>query len=186
MSVSDYSKYVSTDMYPGQSGEHGQRDAARHMLAAGTLARKYGVAPAEFLGKMHEWSTSPLKTLKMMLGQEPTADYIMDTHNNAFGAQLGKQAKSQAELEDLVQLEAERAQLNAPKGKAMIVPADTKSSYAAGGYVEYDPDYVDTLMSRTQNGFADGGQVNVDTNPYDETKIDGMVASLHEEMTNGY
>jgi hypothetical protein len=58
--------------------------------------------------------------------------------------------------------------------------------YAAGGYVEYDPDYVDTLMSRTQQGFADGGLVNNEDNQYNENKIQSIMESLHKEMTNGY
>jgi len=131
-SVSPYSSAVAKDMYPGQSGVDDQRDAARHLLAAGTLARKYGVAPAELLGKMHEWSTSPIEALKMMLGAAPTPDYLMDTRNNAYGAQLGMQARSQAELEDMVQREAERAQLNAPADRAALL----KPAYAQGGSVK--------------------------------------------------
>lgn len=129
-------------MYPGQTGVDDQRDAARHLLAAGTLARKYGVAPAELIGKMHEWSTSPIETLKMMLGAAPTPDYLMDTRNNAYGAQLGMQAKSQGELEDMVQREAERAQVNAPADRAALL----KPAYAKGGSV------MDTKVLKSGEG----------------------------------
>jgi hypothetical protein len=81
---------------------------------------------------MHEWSTSPVEALKMMLGAAPTPDYLMDTRNNAYGAQLGMQARSQAELEDMVQREAERAQLNAPADRAALL----KPAYAQGGSVK--------------------------------------------------
>jgi len=135
--VSPYSSSVAEEMYPAQRGTDDQRDAARHMLVAGTLARKYGVAPAEFIGKMYEWGSTPMDTLKMMMGSAPKADYLMDLHNNAYGAQLGVQARSQGELEDMVQREAERAQLNAPADRAMLIPPSVKpKGYAIGGAVK--------------------------------------------------
>jgi hypothetical protein len=94
------------------------------------------VAPAEFIGKMYEWGSTPMDTLKMMMGSEPKADYLMDLHNNAYGAKLGMQAKSQGELEDMVQREAERAQLNAPADRALLIPPSVKpEGYAAGGVI---------------------------------------------------
>ena len=131
-SVPTYSETVAYEMYPGQLGQNDQRDAARHMLAAGTLSRKYGPKTAEFLGKAHEFTTSPLQSVKSMFTGKMPADYDMDTHNNRFGAQLGQRAKSQAELEDLVQAEAERASRTQTPDKAFIKKAN-------GGIVQENP-----------------------------------------------
>jgi hypothetical protein len=131
-SVPTYSETVAYEMYPGQKGQDDQRDAARHMLAAGTLSRKYGPKTAEFLGKAHEFTTSPLQAIKSAFGGKMPADYGMDTHNNRFGAQLGQRAKSQAELEDLVQEEAERASRTQTQDKAFIKKAN-------GGIVQQNP-----------------------------------------------
>jgi hypothetical protein len=131
-SVPTYSETVAYEMYPGQKGQDDQRDAARHMLAAGTLSRKYGPKTAEFLGKAHEFTTSPLQAVKSMFGGQMPADYGMDTHNNRFGAELGQRAKSQAELEDLVQAEAERASRTQTPDKAFIKKAN-------GGIVQQNP-----------------------------------------------
>ena len=131
-SVPTYSETVAYEMYPGQLGQNDQRDAARHMLAAGTLSRKYGPKTAEFLGKAHEFTTSPLQAVKSMFTGKMPADYGMDTHNNRFGAELGQRAKSQAELEDLVQAEAERASRTQTPDKAFIKKAN-------GGIVQQNP-----------------------------------------------
>ena len=131
-SVPTYSETVAYEMYPGQLGQNDQRDAARHMLAAGTLSRKYGPKTAEFLGKAHEFTTSPLQSVKSMFTGKMPADYGMDTHNNRFGAELGQRAKSQAELEDLVQAEAERASRTQTPDKAFIKKAN-------GGIVQQNP-----------------------------------------------
>ena len=69
-SVSPYASSVARDMYAGQLGQNDQQDAMRHMLAAGTLARKYNPTIAELLGKAHEYSTSPLAALRFMLGRD--------------------------------------------------------------------------------------------------------------------
>jgi len=131
-SVPTYSETVAYEMYPGQKGQDDQRDAARHMLAAGTLSRKYGPKTAEFLGKAHEYVTSPLQSVKSMFTGKMPADYDMDTHNNTIGARLGQRAKSQAELEDLVQEEAERASRTQTQDKAFIKKAN-------GGIVQQNP-----------------------------------------------
>ena len=131
-SVPTYSETVAYEMYPGQLGQNDQRDAARHMLAAGTLSRKYGPKTAEFLGKAHEFTTSPLQSVKSMFTGKMPVDYDMDTHNNRFGAELGQRAKSQAELEDLVQAEAERASRTQTPDKAFIKKAN-------GGIVQENP-----------------------------------------------
>jgi hypothetical protein len=131
-SVPTYSETVAYEMYPGQLGQDDQRDAARHMLAAGTLSRKYGPKTAEFLGKAHEFTTSPFQSVKSMFTGKMPADYDMDTHNNTIGARLGQRAKSQAELEDLVQEEAERASRTQTQDKAFIKKAN-------GGIVQQNP-----------------------------------------------
>ena len=131
-SVPTYSETVAFEMYPGQKGQDDQRDAARHMLAAGTLSRKYGAGPAEFIGKAHEYVTSPLQAVKSLFGKKMPADYDMDIHNNRVGAQLGQRAKTQAELEDLVQEEAERASRTQTPDKAFIKKAN-------GGIVQQNP-----------------------------------------------
>jgi len=109
-SVSPYASSVARDMYAGQLGQGDQQDAMRHMLAAGTLARKYNPTIATLLGKVHEYSTSPLSALRLMLGlgQMPP-DYDQDIHNNALGIELGQRATSQKQLEQLVLEAAEQA-----------------------------------------------------------------------------
>jgi hypothetical protein len=118
LSVPNYSRTVSYEMYPGQQGQFDQRDAARHMLASGTLARKYGPTAAEMMGKFHEITTSPLRFVGSKLGiAEMPVDYEQDLHNNRVGIELGKRAKSQKELEDLVQQMAEQAKGQRTEGK---------------------------------------------------------------------
>jgi hypothetical protein len=118
LSVPNYSRTVSYEMYPGQEGQFDQRDAARHMLASGTLARKYGPTAAEMMGKFHEITTSPLRFVGSKLGiAEMPVDYEQDLHNNRVGIELGKRAKSQKDLEDLVQQMAEQAKGQRTEGK---------------------------------------------------------------------
>jgi hypothetical protein len=131
-SVSDYSNFTAKDMYPGKVGIDDQRDAARHMLAAGTLARKYNPWIAEKLGQAHEIKSSPIQHIKSLFGAEMPPDYYMDRHNNEVGSRLGRQAKSQSELEDLVQAEAERASRTKTPGQAFILKAN-------GGIVQQNP-----------------------------------------------
>ena len=80
-SVPTYAETVSHEMYPGQGGQFDQKDAARHMLAAGTLARKYGENAAEMLGNLHEIKTSPLRWVGSKLGiSQMPVDYEQDLH----------------------------------------------------------------------------------------------------------
>lgn len=119
--VSSYSHMTAYDMYPGQQGQFDQQDAARHMLAAGTLARKYGPGVAEALGQAHEITTSPLRWIGSKLGiSQMPVDYEQDLHNNRLGIELAARSKSQRELEDLVQREAERARSQQTPGTAWI------------------------------------------------------------------
>ncbi len=135
-SVSPYARAIARDMYPGQRGQNDQQDAARHMLASGTMARKYGPTIAELAGKAHEYSESPLRALMMLLGRgEMPPDYKQDLHNNALGIEMARRAQSQQELEDLVQAAAERAALEQKDG----VPWVNK---ARGGAVRSPLNYV--------------------------------------------
>lgn len=120
-SVSPYARAVAYEMYPGQRGQDDQHDAARHMLAAGTLARKYGPEWAERLGRLHEYTESPLYALRTLLGVgRMPPDYEQDTYNNRLGAELGARAQSQSELEDLVQALAERATTTKTEGRPWV------------------------------------------------------------------
>lgn len=131
-SVSPYSGSVARDMYPGQLGQDDQQDAARHMLAAGTMARKYGPTVADLAGKTHEYATSPLRALMMMLGRgRMPPDYEQDMHNNALGIEMARRAKSQRELEDMVQGAAEQSAKTRTPGKPWV-------SKAEGGEVSAD------------------------------------------------
>ncbi|CAB4122792.1 PcfJ-like protein [uncultured Caudovirales phage] len=131
-SVSPYSSSVAREMYPGQMGQDDQQDAARHMLAAGTMARKYGPTVADLAGKAHEYSTSSLRALMMMIGRgEMPPDYKLDMHNNALGIEMARRAKSQRELEDLVQQAAERSSKTQTEGRPWV-------NKAKGGEVSAD------------------------------------------------
>jgi uncharacterized protein YidB (DUF937 family) len=129
-SVSPYSSSVAREMYPGQVGTDDRQDAARHMLAAGTMARKYGPTVADLAGKAHEYST--LRALMMLMSRgEMPPDFRQDMHNNALGIEMAGRAKSQQELEDLVQQAAERAATTRTEGRPWI-------SKAKGGEVDAD------------------------------------------------
>ena len=126
----DYARSVAGEMFPGQSGADDQMDAARHMLAAATAARKYGPEWAERLGQLHEITTSPLDALKRLLGAAPDQSYLMDIYNNRLGAHLGPKYQSQADLE--------RAILD-------LVERNASPSYGAGTPV---------IMKRAHGGLA--------------------------------
>jgi hypothetical protein len=113
-------------------GQDDQQDAARHMLAAGTMARKYGPTVADLAGKAHEYSTSPLRALMTLIGRgQMPPDYEQDMHNNALGIELARRAKSQRELEDLIQSAAERPATTRTEGRPWV-------NKAKGGEVNAD------------------------------------------------
>ena len=161
LSVSPYSRAIAREMYPGQMGQDDQQDAARHMLAAGTMARKYGPTVADLAGKAHEYSTSPLRALMTLIGRgQMPPDYEQDMHNNALGIELARRAKSQRELEDLIQSAAERPATTRTEGRPWV-------NKAKGGEV---------------SGYAEGGQVsgaNFPTGDFDPARIDTIVGELH-------
>jgi hypothetical protein len=120
-SVPTYAETVAYEMYPGQQGQFDHRDAARHMLAAGTLTRKYGDTAAQNLGNLHEITTSPFRWIGSKLGvSEMPVDYEQDLHNNRIGIELGKRSKSQKDLEDLVMQEIQRAKSAQTQGLPWI------------------------------------------------------------------
>ena len=119
--VSDYATKASARMFPDQMGQDDQRDAARHMLAAGSIARKYGPKAAELLGKAHEYTSNPQTFFSMFGIGQPRDDLPYDVHNNRIGAELAARATSQADLERLVQAMALQAQTKQTKDKPYIM-----------------------------------------------------------------
>jgi hypothetical protein len=115
--VTSYSTDAAERMFPGQMGQDDQRDAARHMLAAATMAKKFGPGTAEFLGKAHERMSNPESFFSMFGIGKPRDDYEMDVHNNKLGAELAARTTSQAELEKLVRAMAMQAQNKQVEGK---------------------------------------------------------------------
>jgi len=121
LAVPDYAEAKSLQAYPKQRGQDDQRDAYRHMLAAGILARKYGTGTAEILGRLHEFKTSPLQALKMLVGAgQMPQDYKYDMHNNQLGASLGTRVKDQAGLEQLLKAMADRSTAGIQQGRAAL------------------------------------------------------------------
>jgi uncharacterized protein YneF (UPF0154 family) len=120
-SVNEYATKASARMFPDQLGQDDQRDAARHMLAAGSVARKYGPRAADLLGKAHERMSNPQSFFSMFGIGQPRDDLPYDVHNNRIGAELAARATSQAELEKLVQAMALQAQTKQTKDKPYIM-----------------------------------------------------------------
>jgi hypothetical protein len=119
--VSNYATQSSAKMFPDQLGQDDQRDAARHMLAAGIVARKYGPKAAELLGKAHEYTSNPQTFFSALGIGQPRDDLPYDLHNNRIGAELAARATSQAELEALVKAMALQAQTKQTKDKPYIM-----------------------------------------------------------------
>ena len=119
--VSDYATKASARMFPDQLGQDDQRDAARHMLAAGIVARKFGPKAAELLGKAHEYTSNPQTFFSAIGIGKPRDDLPYDMHNNRIGAELAARATSQAELEALVKAMALQAQTKQTEGKPYIM-----------------------------------------------------------------
>ena len=132
--VPSYAEAKSLQAYPRQRGQDDQRDAYRHMLAAGILARKYGTGTAEMLGKLHEWGTSPLAALKTLVGRgEMPRDYAYDLHNNRLGADIATRVEDQAGLERLLKAMADRSMVGMQAGRAALPP----QKKATGGLAQY-------------------------------------------------
>jgi hypothetical protein len=100
---SSYAQAKSKEMYPKKKSEWTERDAARHMLASGMMAQKFGPTTAKMAGLAHEHLNAPIKSLGYMLGlNKMPADYEQDLHNNALGIELAKRAVTQEELERFI------------------------------------------------------------------------------------
>lgn len=119
--VTDYAARTAKQMFPEQMGQDDQRDAARHMLAAGTVARKYGPQAAMLLGKAHERMSNPQSFFNMLGVGQARYDYDVDMHNNRVGVELAARTKSQAELERLVRAMAQQAITKQTPGRPMVL-----------------------------------------------------------------
>lgn len=140
---SSYAQSRSKQMFPKQKSEWTQQDAARHMLASGMMAQKFGPTVAKIAGLAHEHGNAPVKTIGYMLGiGKMPPDYDQDLHNNALGVQLAKEAKSQEDLESRIQAILNSATKQPTPGQPWIgrpnIPNQI-SDYARGGKVSTNP-----------------------------------------------
>jgi len=140
---SSYAQSRSKQMFPKQKSEWTQQDAARHMLASGMMAQKFGPTVAKIAGLAHEHGNAPVKTIGYMLGiGKMPPDYDQDLHNNALGVQIGKEAKSQEDLESRIQAILNSATKQPTPGQPWIgrpnIPNQI-SDYARGGKVSTNP-----------------------------------------------
>ena len=153
--VSNYATQASAKMFPDQLGQDDQRDAARHMLAAATVSRKYGPKAAELLGKAHEYTSNPQTFFSMFGIGQPRDDVPYDVHNNRIGAELGSRATSQAELEKLVADMARQAQTKQTKDKPYIMSRekmDARKAKAEKGMTERPQGYQKGGMVKALKG----------------------------------
>jgi hypothetical protein len=152
--VSDYATAAAARMFPEQRGQDDQRDAARHMLAAATLARKYGPRTADLLGRAHEYTSSPHTFFSMFGIGEPRDDFAYDLHNNRMGIELASRAKSQEELEQLVAQMARQSSTEKDPTKPWIMSREQMEARR----IAMEKKMKD-LQTRPES-FAEGGEVN--------------------------
>jgi hypothetical protein len=162
------------------------------MLAAGILARKYGTGTADILGKLHEFKTSPLQALKMLMGKgEMPHDYKYDLHNNQLGASLGTRVEDQAGLEQLLKAMADRSTVGIQQGRAALPP----KGKAKGGEVKKDADQVsddpigdfldDYEMEQLRKKIAENEAALIDLTPVPtrvETGSDPMLLDVYPRL----
>ena len=120
-------------------------------IVTGDAWRKAQARMAEMLGKLHEYKTSPLRAAGYALGlNEMPPDYAMDTHNNALGAEMSAIAQDPDKLREAVREAIRRGTKTPEKGRAYLMPEPDPATqgYAAGGLVDYDPNEIDTIVSR--------------------------------------
>lgn len=174
MNLTLYADTVSREMFPNER-DNPKRDAARHMLASALAAQKTNPTIASLLGKAHELKEAPFRTAGHWLGlSEPRADYPTDVHNNDIGIQLGRDNRSLQELLDSVEREAKRGTPETQKGRASLKPdAVSKTRYAAGGMVAYNPTQVDEIINgiSAPRNYAEGGSVTA----YDPSRVDAIL-----------
>jgi len=102
----------------GKNTEHnGPADAYRHLLWSGMMANKYGNAPAQFGGWLHE-SHIPFVGAPM----EADTERQMDTTNNEYGRYIGQDAKNLDELR-------KRAKILIDTGVAKTIKGETDGYY---------------------------------------------------------
>ena len=137
--VSDYAREESANMFPEEKGQWDRQDSARHMLAAATLARKYGPRTAELAGQAHELMASPIRFIGSKMGvMKESPDYAQDIHNNRLGIELASKSKSQEELLALVRQMALQAREGQTPGKAST-GKPTGASDSVGRYGSQGP-----------------------------------------------
>ena len=137
--VSDYAREESANMFPEEKGQWDRQDSARHMLAAATLARKYGPRAAELAGQAHELMASPIRFIGSKMGvMKESPDYAQDIHNNRLGIELASKSKSQEELLALVRQMALQAREGQTPGKAST-GKPTGASDSVGRYGSQGP-----------------------------------------------
>ena len=119
LGVSSYARGRAAGMFPEESSQWTSQDTARHMLASGTLARKYGPRAAELAGYAHEIREQPIRFIGAKLGMtKESPDYKQDIHNNLLGIELASRSKSQEDLLELVKQMAADARDEQIPGKA--------------------------------------------------------------------
>jgi hypothetical protein len=153
--VSDYATRASARMFPDQLGQDDQRDAARHMLAAATVARKYGPRAADLLGKAHEYTSNPRTFFSLFGLEKPRDDFPYDMHNNQVGMELGSRATSQADLERLVQQMARQASFKQTPGKPWIMSPEQMEARKQ----EFLRQQREMEAQNTVDGYKHGGTV---------------------------
>jgi hypothetical protein len=119
--VQSYATKRAAEMFPDQRGQDDQRDAARHMLAAGLLAQQYGPTFSGLLGKAHEYTSNPRTFFSAVGIGEPREDLPYDLHNNQIGLDLAKKTKSRKELEELIKSLAEQSSFEQKPGVPWIM-----------------------------------------------------------------
>jgi len=125
------------EMYPGKIGQDDQRDAARHMLASGYLAKAWGPGIADLIGRAHEFKETPFRHLGALAGMSQYRyDRPIDLHNNALGIELAQKARDLEEFERLVNAAAERARPTQTPG-APWVPAPKEAEAMRKGSAQY-------------------------------------------------
>jgi hypothetical protein len=155
--VSDYATSAAAKMFPNQRGQDDQRDAARHILAAATLARKYGSRSADLLGRAHEYTSNPRTFFSMFGIGEPRDDLEYDLHNNRLGIELASRAKSQEELERLVSQMARQSSTEKDPTKPWIMSREQMEARR----IAMEKKMKD-LQTRPES-FAEGGDVSRET-----------------------
>jgi hypothetical protein len=131
LGVRDYATEASGRLFPDQGGQDDQRDAARHMLAAAVVAKKYGPNAAKLLGLAHEYSSNPQTFFSGLGIGQPRDDFEYDEHNNRVGMGLASRATSREELEALVREMAAKASTQKREGRPWIMGQEQMDARAA-------------------------------------------------------